>query len=304
MDSLRASIEKLGVVGAGTMGAGIAYLAALFKLEALVYESDIAARKRAHFRLRRFGERGVQTGQVEAIDVQNVIGRVHFVEELERLREADFIVEAVPEDLQLKRQVFMALESACGEDVVLSSNTSSIPISSLAEVTRRPGRVVGLHFFNPPAVFRLVEVVRGVSTTNETVEKVKRLARLLDRIPIEVRKDVPGFIVNRLLFAMYGEAMHLVDEGVAEPEDIDLAMTLALGHPMGPFALQDFSGLDTVYKVMQFLAQSLRRPPFEISPRLTALVISGRLGKKSGSGWFEYPQSEPGPRWREDETIG
>jgi 3-hydroxybutyryl-CoA dehydrogenase len=219
---------------------------------------------------------------------QETLGRIQTTTLLEEMKDADVVIEAVLEDLNLKKEVFSALDQIVREGVILATNTSSMSITEIAAATQHPERVAGMHFFNPAQLMKLVEVVRGYQTSDETVEELKALSKQLTKEPVEVKKDTPGFIVNRIMIPQFIEAIKLLEEGVASAEDIDKAVTLGLNYPMGPFTLQDFAGVDIGYHVMEYFKEEFNDDHFAPPLLLKQLVRAGRHGKKTGAGFYDY----------------
>jgi 3-hydroxybutyryl-CoA dehydrogenase len=269
------------VVGAGQMGGGIAQVVAASGRRVLLHDSYPGAVERAFEGMRRSLEKLAEKG---GPDPDDVLGNV---EPAEELQPADLLIEAVVEDAAVKEDVFRRADELFGEDAVLASNTSSIPITSLGAVTGRPDRVVGMHFFNPVPLMGLVEVVRGLETSNETTAAIDELARDLGKTPAEAN-DFPGFVSNRILMPFVNEAAYALMEGVAEPEAIDTIARLGFNHPMGPLALADLIGLDTCVAIMEVLHQGLGDPKYAPCPLLRQYVQAGRLGRKAGRGFYEY----------------
>jgi 3-hydroxybutyryl-CoA dehydrogenase len=274
-------VKHVLVVGAGQMGAGIAQVVAASGRRVSLYdpfpgatERGIAAMERS---LGKLAEKG-------GPDPDEVLGRIGVVEELVP---ADLMIEAVVEDAATKEDVFRRADTALPEEAILASNTSSIPIASLGAVTGRPDRVIGMHFFNPVPVLKLVEVIRAPATSDETTTAIVELARELGKEPVEAL-DVPGFAANRILMPFINEAVSALAGGVASAEDIDTVARLGFGHPMGPLALADLIGLDTVVSIMEVLESGLGDPKHAPHPLLREHVAAGKLGRKSGSGFFEY----------------
>jgi 3-hydroxybutyryl-CoA dehydrogenase len=233
--------------------------------------------------------RRVEKGKLGKVEAEEALSRVRETTDLsEAASSADFVIEAVFEDLQLKRSVFAELDRAAPADAVLASNSSTMGISKIAGETTRPGRCVNMHFFYPVLVMDLVEVVRGPQTSDETVDRAMSLAREIGRTPVLINKEIDGFIVNRILHAATQEAYRLLDAGVAGFEDIDVAVEKGLNWPMGPFRLGDFTGLDVTYKARLHMYQSTGEERFRPSPKLEAKVKAGKLGRKSGEGWYSY----------------
>ncbi len=281
------SIEILGIVGAGQMGAGIAQVAACAGLAVVLGDVSQADAERGKAVAERFLGRAVEKGQLAAAERDAALARIAPAADLEQVAGADFVIEAAPEETSLKLDLFGALDRAARRGVILASNTSSISITTLAAATGRPDRVAGMHFFNPVPLMALVEVVRGLETSDETVGTVTALARRLGKTPVEAR-DFPGFIANRVLMPMLNEAMYALMEGVGTAEAIDTVMKLGMNHPMGPLALADLVGLDTCLAVMEMLHAGLGDDKYRPCPLLRQYVAAGRLGRKSGRGFYTY----------------
>ncbi|MBX5436570.1 MAG: 3-hydroxyacyl-CoA dehydrogenase family protein [Alicyclobacillaceae bacterium] len=278
----------IGVVGAGSMGAGIAQLAAQSGFSVILCDSRPEALDGASNRIRSLLARAVSKGKLSQEQADQDFARISMTTDLEQLSGADFCIEAVFEDVSVKHSVFQTLDTICRADVILATNTSSIPITSIAAATNRRDRVVGMHFFNPPQVMRLVEVVRGYETSDETVALTRALAGEMGKTSVEVKRDTPGFIVNRIMIPQFIEAIRLVEEGVATKEDVDTAVKLGLNYPMGPFELQDFGGNDIGLHVMDVFYEETKDPRFAAPQSLRSLVRAGRLGRKTGKGWYDY----------------
>jgi len=274
--------ERVLVVGAGQMGGGIAQVVASSGRTVLLHDAVPGAVERALATTRRSLEKLAAKGA--DLDPDAVIERVEAAEDIEP---ADLMVEAVVEDVGVKQDVFRRADKALPEGAVLASNTSSIPISSLAAVTQRPDRVIGMHFFNPVPMMALVEVVRGRETSGETVAAIVELARELGKTPAEAN-DFPGFVSNRILMPFINEAAQALEQGVAEPEAIDTIAKLGFNHPMGPLALADLIGLDTCVAILEVLRDGLGDSRYEPAALLREHVAAGRLGRKSGQGFFKY----------------
>jgi 3-hydroxybutyryl-CoA dehydrogenase len=274
--------ERVLVVGAGQMGGGIAQVMAASGRRVFLHDAAPGATEKGLAAMRKSLERLAAKGAPH--DPDEVLGRVEPVDELV---DADLMVEAVVEDADVKQDVFRRADAALGPEAVLASNTSSIPIASLAGVTGRPERVIGMHFFNPVPVMDLVEVVRGPGTSDETVTEIVELARELGKTPAEVN-DFPGFVSNRILMPLINEAAYALADGVAEADAIDTIAKLGFNHPMGPLALADLIGLDTCVSIMEVLRDGLGDSKYEPCPLLREHVAAGRLGRKSGQGFYEY----------------
>ena len=280
-------IRQIAVIGSGTMGRGIAYLSALAGYDTVVHDADAGALDAAHAGIDAILRKGVEKGKVNAADASAALARVQLAAELEEAtRLADLIIEAVPEDLDLKRNLFSQADLFCAEETILASNTSSIPITQLAEAVERRDRFVGMHFFNPPHVMKLIEIIRGERTSDDTIATVREVAEKMGKQPIVVH-DSPGFATSRLGVAIGLEAIRMLEEGVASAEDIDRAMELGYNHPMGPLRLTDLVGLDVRLGIAEVLAASLG-PRFEPPQLLRDLVAQGKLGKKSGEGFYRW----------------
>lgn len=282
-------MEELFVVGSGTMGSGIAHAAALQGLTVHIYDTDPAAVDRALERMETIMARQVERGKLTAEDREQVRSRIHPTSSLaEGAGAASFVVEAVVEKEDLKKEVFRELDPLLTKDAVLATNTSSISITELAKVTSHPERVVGTHFFNPAQVMKLVEVVRGAATADATVERAKRLADSMDKTAIEVKIDSPGFVVNRILMPFLAEAVKVLEEGIATKEDIDTAVRLGLNHPMGPLTLLDFTGVDVCTYVMEYFLKEFGDARYAPPQTLKRLTRAGWHGRKAGKGFYEY----------------
>jgi 3-hydroxybutyryl-CoA dehydrogenase len=273
--------EHVLVVGAGQMGGGIAQVVASSGRRVSLHDAAPGATERGLEAMRRSLEKLAEKG---GADPDDVLGRVEPVDDLVP---ADLLIEAVIEDADVKKDVFRCADELLPEEAVLASNTSSIPITSLAAVTSRPERVIGMHFFNPVPVLKLVEVVRGLETSDETAAAIVALAEDLGKTPAEAR-DLPGFVSNRILMPFVNEAAYALLEGVAEPEAIDTIAKLGFAHPMGPLALADLIGLDTCVAIMEVLQAGLGDPKYAPCPLLRQYVQAGRLGRKSGRGFYDY----------------
>lgn len=278
----------VGVVGSGTMGGAIAHLAALSGFSVIVRDVQDAFLQKAKERMENFMEKSISKGKMTTEQAAEVLERVTFTTNLEDLKAAGVVIEAIIEDLEAKKEVFAELDKIMPADAILATNTSSMSITVIAEATKRPDRVAGMHFFNPPQIMKLVEVVRGYKTSDETVATLMELARQLGKEPIEVKKDSPGFIVNRIMIPQFIEAIRLAEEGVASLEDIDKAVKLGLNYPMGPFELQDFAGVDIGLYVMDYFYEEFKDNRFAAPMYIRQLVRAGRNGKKTGAGFYDY----------------
>ncbi len=281
------AIETVGVVGCGLMGAGIAQVCAQSGYRTLVREVDDAILASGLGRIDKFLDAGVKKGKVTPEARDETRGRLTGTTRIADLAPCDLVIEAVVENLDAKREVFGALESAVGEKTIFVSNTSSLCVTEIASATRRPDRVGGLHFFNPVPIMKLVEVIRALTTSDETYQVVFAFAQSLGKEPITA-PDRPGFIVNRLLVPYLLDAVRAYERGLGTLEDIDRGMTLGCGYPMGPFTLLDFVGLDTTYYIAGIMFEEFKEPAYAPPPLLKRMVLAGRLGRKSGQGFYTY----------------
>lgn len=288
------SIERVGVVGCGLMGSGIAEVAARAGFEVDVRELNEAAVAAGRSRIERSMARAAEKGKVTENDNAEAMARLHFTTELADLAGCDLVVEAIVENADAKASTFDALEEVCGDQAIFATNTSSLTVTDLAARTARPDRFVGLHFFNPVPVMRLVEVVPTLATDPEVTERVVAFAEALGKEPI-VARDGSGFVVNLLLVPYMLDAVRQLERGVASIPDIDTAMRLGCGYPMGPFALADFVGLDTTLRIAEIMFEEYRESRYAPPPLLKRLVALGRFGRKSGEGFYDYSGSEPVP---------
>ncbi|GIH90079.1 3-hydroxyacyl-CoA dehydrogenase family protein [Planobispora siamensis] len=302
------TFETVGVVGLGTMGAGIAEVFARAGLTVIGVEADSGALERGRGHLEASTDRALARGRLTEEQRTEILARVTFTTSLEDLAEADLVIEAIPEVMDFKRALFTDLDRVCKPSVVLATNTSSLSVTAIAATTTRPGRVVGMHFFNPAPVMKLVEVVRTVTTDEGLAEEVADLARRLGKTPVVVG-DRAGFVANRLLLPYLNQAAVMLENGVAGRDDIDAAMRLGVGLPMGPFALLDLIGLDTSYEICEVLFRETRDRRHAPAPVLRELVTAGRLGRKSGQGFHsaeepESPSPEEKPSARSVGVLG
>lgn len=282
-----AGTGTIGVVGAGTMGAGIAHVFARAGFEVVLCDVETRFLVRAVSTIRTNLGREAAKGKIAEKEIEPAIAHIHTTTERAELAGAGLVVEAAPERLELKAEIFKALDELLGKDTILASNTSSISITKLGALTKRPERVVGMHFFNPVPVMALVEVVRGLETSDATVAEVMALATKLGKTPVAVR-DAPGFVSNRVLLPLINEAAYAVMEGVAEPEAVDQVLKLGMAHPMGPLALADLIGLDVCVDILRVLQEGFGDPKYRPCPLLVRMVDAGRLGRKAGRGFFRY----------------
>jgi 3-hydroxybutyryl-CoA dehydrogenase len=280
-------IRKVGVLGCGLMGAGIAEVAARAGFETVVREVSEEVVEKGLEKLRGSLDKAVERGKLDAGERDKTWGRLHGVVDLGALADCDLVVEAIVENLDEKRRTFAALDAVVKEGALFASNTSSLTITQIAMATRRPDRFVGLHFFNPVPVMKLVEVVRTLLTSQEAYDAAIEVVRAFGKEPVTAR-DNSGFLVNRLLVPYLLDAVRAYEEGVGTIEDIDKAMQLGCGYPMGPFTLLDFVGLDTTYYIANIMFDEYREKRFAPPPLLKQMVLAGRLGRKSGRGFYEH----------------
>jgi 3-hydroxybutyryl-CoA dehydrogenase len=287
-------IKKVGVAGCGLMGAGIAQVCAEAGYDVLVREVSDDLLRKGLGKIDSFLAKGVEKGKVTAERRQEVMGRLRGTTRVEDLQDRDIVIEAVVENLAAKHELFRTLDPLCGPDTIFSSNTSSLSITEMAAVTRRQQRFVGLHFFNPVPLMKLVEVVRSPLTAPDVFETAFEFAKSLGKQPVRAT-DKGGFIVNRLLVPYLLDAIRALEEGVGSTEDIDKGMVLGCGHPMGPLTLLDFVGLDTTYFIANIMFDEFRERRFAPPPLLKRMVQAGLFGRKSGKGFYDYGQEPPRP---------
>ncbi len=286
------ALRTIGIIGSGQMGAGIAQVSVLADLAVVLHDQQERPLETALQGIDRNLQRLVEKGKLAQADKGTAVRQVRTTTDMKDIAGCDFIVEAVNERLPLKVQIFEALDGACRPEVILASNTSSLSITRIASATKRPERVVGMHFMNPVPVMRLVEIVAGQATSKETVDDTAALAVRMGKTPV-LAQDLPGFISNRVLMPMINEAIFALYEGVGSREDIDTVMTLGMRHPMGPLALADFIGLDTCLSILEILQAGFGDPKYRPCPLLRRMVDAGHLGRKSGRGFYDYSDGEP-----------
>lgn len=281
-------IKKIGVVGAGLMGRGIAQVASQTGCDVVMRDIEMRFVEGGIKKIDSFLSKSVEKGKIDTKEKDAIIGRIKGTLDMADLKDVDFVVEAVIEDLELKKNVFKELDELCRPDVVLATNTSSMSITEIGVSTKRPDKVCGMHFFNPAPLMRLVEVIRGYSTSDETIKTATELAQKMGKTTVEVKKDSPGFIVNRILIPHFLEAIRIVEEGIASIEDVDKAVKNGLNYPMGPFELMDLTGIDIAYFVSEYFYKELNKENKWVSPNLLkTMVRAGRLGKKTNGGWYK-----------------
>ncbi|WIV10416.1 3-hydroxyacyl-CoA dehydrogenase family protein [Proteiniborus sp. MB09-C3] len=281
-------IKTLGVVGAGAMGTGIAHVAAQNGYSVILCDLTEEVLVKSKSNISKVFEKSIARGKTTEEEKNKTLENIKTTTDLNELANADLVIEAIVEKLDIKMELFSKLESICSPKTILASNTSTMSITKLATATKRPDKFAGAHFFNPAPVMRLVEIIRGYYTSDETVKALMDFVKGLGKEGIEVKKDTPGFVVNRLMLPQFREAYLVYEEGVASIEDIDKAMTLGLNHPMGPFTLMDFTGIDIAYDSLVYLYEEFGQSHWAPPTVLKRMINAGRLGKKTNAGWYDY----------------
>ena len=284
------SIKSVAVVGAGQMGAGIAQVLAVHGLNVMLFDTAAAALKQAVTGIEKRFDRGIEKGSMTADEKTASLKRIATIGTIGEMVNADLVIEAIVEDPAVKITFFKGIDSLCKPEMIIASNTSSVSITKLAAATSRPDKFIGMHFMNPVPVMQLVEIIRGLQTSDATYEAIKALALKLKKTPVTARMDYPGFIVNRILIPMLNEACFVLMEGIATPEEIDTAMKLGTNQPMGPLELADFVGLDTCLSICRIFHNELGDDKYRPCPLLVKYVEAGWFGKKAGRGFYRYDQ--------------
>lgn len=286
------TIKTIGIIGAGTMGSGISQVMALSGFDVIMIDIQDGFLRRGMENIKKGLDKMFEKAKITARQKDDAIARIRTATKLEDIAKADFIIEAASEIEELKLNIFKQLDEICSKDIILSTNTSSIPIIRIASATKRPDKVIGMHFMNPAPVMKLVEIIKSKKTSDETFATVKALAEKIGKTPVE-SKDQPGFIVNRILMPMINEAIFALMYGVASREDIDTAMVLGTNQPIGPLALVDLIGLDTVLSIMESIYKETKDSKHKPCPLLRKYVDEGKLGRKTGKGFYEYNTQNP-----------
>ena len=286
------AIQKVGVVGCGLMGSGIAQVSAAAGLPTVVREVSDEVLAKGLGAIKKFLDGGVEKGKVTAADRDQTLAHLKGTTSLAELKDCDLVIEAASENLALKRELFQALDRDCKPETILASNTSSLSVTEMSAFTKRPDRFVGLHFFNPVPLMKLVEVVRTIGTSDATVAAATEFCRRIGKTVVTTG-DTPGFVVNRLLVPYMLDAMRVFEQGLASRDDIDNAMKLGCGYPMGPLFLTDYVGLDTTYAIAEIMFDEFKEPRFAPPPLLKRMVLAGRHGRKSGRGFYDWSTNPP-----------
>ncbi|MCX6671880.1 MAG: 3-hydroxybutyryl-CoA dehydrogenase [Euryarchaeota archaeon] len=278
----------MGIIGAGTMGHGIALVCAKAGYDVILHDIKEDYVKKGLASVEKFIDKSVEKGKMTPEDKKNILGRIHGTTKLDDMKDADLVIEAIVEQVGLKKDVFQKLDGICKKETLFASNTSTIPITDLASSTKRPDQFIGMHFMNPVPLMKLVEVIRGLRTSDETTTIIKHLAEKMEKTPIEVN-DGPGFISNRVLFAMINEAMFCLQDGTGTVQSIDTVMKLGMNHPMGPLELADLIGLDVSLNILTVLYEVFNESKYRPCPLIKKMLQAGYLGRKTGKGFYEYP---------------
>jgi len=281
-------IKTVGVVGAGTMGTGIAQIVATMGYKVILRDIKMEFVDASVDRMNKYFTKSIEKGKMTSKKKEEILGRVNITDSLQDFKDVDFVVEAVLENMELKKSVFQELNNICRKETIFATNTSSMSITEIGKESGRPNQFCGIHFFNPVPVMKLVEVINGLNTAEETIETALQFALSLGKTPVEVKKDSPGFIVNRLLLPYLNEAAKMLAEGVASVEDIDTAVKLGLNYPMGPFQMMDFGGIQLTVDVLDYFKEEFNNNNYAPQPILKQLIRAGKLGAKVGGGFYKY----------------
>jgi 3-hydroxybutyryl-CoA dehydrogenase len=281
------AVKKIGVIGAGQMGHGIALVSAKAGYDIILNDVKDDFVQKGLSKIEKFLSRSIEKGKITEEAKKKIMDRIKITSKLEDIKDVDLVIEAIFENVKVKKELFLKLDNICKKECILASNTSTIPITDLASVTRRPEKFIGMHFMNPVPIMKLVEVIRGLRTDDKTAKTIHEISEKMEKIPVEVN-DGPGFVSNRLLMPMINEAITCFNEGIGTAENIDKVMKLGMNHPMGPLALADLIGLDVVLNIMNVLYDGFNDSKYRPCPLLKKMVQAGYLGRKTGRGFYEY----------------
>jgi len=281
------AVKKIGVIGAGTMGHGISLVAAKAGFDVVMQDIKDEYVQKGLSKIEKFLDKSIEKGKMSSDEKKKILSKIKGTTKLEDMKDADLVVEAIFENVKIKKEIFQELDKICKKETIFASNTSTIPITDLASVTSRPEHFIGMHFMNPVPIMKLVEVIRGLRTSDDTAKLIKELAEKMGKIPVEVN-DGPGFVSNRVLFAMINEAIFCLQDQTGTAESIDSVMKLGMNHPMGPLELADLIGLDVSLNILKVLYDGFNDSKYRPCPLLKKMVQAGYLGRKSGQGFYKY----------------